>query len=594
MDLELTLAAGLATAFGILGPVVLDKLVEYGGFLPAYEGIKGRLQARRKAGEEDAHLIAAIEAALQQSGVLDNRGELKLAWRRRLDKLTFAREDQLRRLVARHALSYVHHDQEVPEALRAALNWPMEETDALKTLLLALRDGLAGDADWRALLHYYNEVASIEQQAAIKQALVDFDRLIVASDQGHALRVLLVDQKLSLAAYERLETRYREAVADEYQKHSFRGIAQFRKNLRLPLADIYVELGMTAWQERDDEAGEGQGLIGEALARQRLETMNRREREENTLATAQRVVLLADPGAGKSMTLEYIALMLALGQWQIRLGFDAPYLPLLLPLRDFAADGARSRSLNSYLLDYAADKYGFDADLKEFVRLALENGSCAILLDGLDEVGDAAATGQLTRSQVVRRVQAFADAYCNERRANRLIITSRKEGYREAMLADMRHVEISALRPPEEIENFLLRFYSALEQQDDTALSQEAATARAADKVAGLLPQIMGEDSVLLLATNPLLLTILVLIYDNVGQLPNRRVKLYHICAQTLIASWRQAQTDRQSAVLQQLDEETVFNVMGRLAYWLHAHQPGGTATLALWETQLAGRAGGG
>ncbi|MCO5189468.1 MAG: SUMF1/EgtB/PvdO family nonheme iron enzyme [Anaerolineae bacterium] len=584
---ELTLAAGLTAAFTLLGPIVADKVIEYAGALPAYEAIKVRLQARQRDQSQAVVLLNAIEDALRRSGVLDKQGKLSLAWRRRLDKLTYVREDQLRRLVARHALTFVHRNQPLPDALRSALNWPAGEDDALKTLLLAVRDGLAADEQWRQLLHYFNEVASVGQQFAIKRALLNFDRLIVDTEQGEALRVQLAAQGLTKAQYERLEERYREALADEYRKHSFRGIAQFRKNLRLPLADIYVDLGMTAWHERSDERVEDEGMIGEELARQRLEKLSQREREVDVLATAQRVVLLADPGAGKSMTLEYIALMLALGQWQIRLGFDAPYLPLLLPLRDFAADGSRTRSLNSYLLDYVADKYGFDAQLKEFVRLALENGNCAVLLDGLDEVGDAAEAGQLTRRQVVERVQRFADTYCNERRRNRLIVTSRKEGYREAMLADVRHVEISALRPPEEIEHFLLRFYTALEQHDDPQLAREVAVARATSKVAGLLPQIMGEDSVQLLATNPLLLTILVLIYENVGQLPNRRVKLYHICAKTLIASWRQAQTDKQSAILQQLDEETVFNVMGRLAYWLHAHQPGGTALLVQWQKQL-------
>ena len=55
----------------------------------------------------------------------------------------------------------------------------------------------------------------------------------------------------------------------------------------------------------------------------------------------------------------------------------------------------------------------------------------------------------------------------------------------------------------------------------------------------------MDTPSVKRLATNPLLLTILVLIYENVGKLPNRRAKLYETCTQTLLESWRQEQTER-------------------------------------------------
>lgn len=590
--MALTLAAALAGAFTLMGPIVADKLFEYGVMLPAYEGLKARLNARRHDRKQAAALSQAIEGALRQSGILGKSGESVPAWKWPLEDLASDGREPLRRLVVRHTLAYVHGDDAAPEELRQAMKWPEAELEQLRAFLLALRHGLAADTDWRELLQYYNEVATVEQQNDIKRALVNLDRLIVATPQGDALRVQLAAQGITRDEYERLEERYREAIADEYRKHSFRGIAQFRKNLRLPLADIYMELGMTAWQERDEEgddgAGDGvSGVDGAELARRRLERLEKREREADVLATEQRVALLADPGAGKSMTLEYIALMLALGQAQTRLHFDAAYLPLLLPLRDFAADGAAYPTLYAYLLAYIARKYAFDARLTEFVRLALESGACAVLLDGLDEVGDAPGAGQLTRRQVVNRVQGFADAYCNEKRRNRLIVTSRKEGYREAMLADARHLEIDALRPPQEVEHFLLRFYMALEQHDDPTLAREAAAARAQARVAGLLPQIMGEASVQLLATNPLLLTILVLIYENVGQLPNRRVKLYHICAETLIASWRQAQTEKQSLLLTQLDEETIFNVMGRLAYWLHTQQPGGTAALAAWQSAL-------
>ena len=114
--------------------------------------------------------------------------------------------------------------------------------------------------------------------------------------------------------------------------------------------------------------------------------------------------------------------------------------------------------------------------------------------------------------------------------------------------------------------------------------------ARAAGRVADLLPQLMDTPSVKRLATNPLLLTILVLIYENVGKLPNRRAKLYDTCTKTLIESWRQEQTERQSKLLDDLGEESeqiVTRVMAALAYWLHERYPGGAAPLAECRDQL-------
>jgi len=93
----------------------------------------------------------------------------------------------------------------------------------------------------------------------------------------------------------------------------------------------------------------------------------------------------------------------------------------------------------------------------------------------------------------------------------------------------------------------------------------------------------MDTASVKRLATNPLLLTILVLIYENVGKLPNRRAKLYETCTKTLLESWRQEQTKRQSKLLDDLGgegEQIVTRVVAALAYWLHEKYPGGAAPL--------------
>ncbi len=204
-----------------------------------------------------------------------------------------------------------------------------------------------------------------------------------------------------------------------------------------------------------------------------------------------------------------------------------------------------------------------------------------MLLDGLDEVGDDGTGGQSLRQMVVKQVQKFADRWCTaDDRPNRLVVTSRIEGYWDEALHGCDHVELSPLSPPEEVEQFLQRWYCAYEQELDPTLPPAVADSRAAARVAGLLPQLMDAPGVRRLATNPLLLTILVLIYENVGRLPNRRAKLYEICTNTLIASWREQQTDRHSKLLDDMGEATITRLVAALAYWLHEKRPGGTAPL--------------
>ena len=270
-----------------------------------------------------------------------------------------------------------------------------------------------------------------------------------------------------------------------------------------------------------------------------------------TLARSQRLVILGDPGAGKTISLKFIALMLASHRGAERLALDAPYLPVMVRLAHFAQALERepALSLDNYLLQVSRKTY--TTGLADFVRLALGRGACMVLLDGLDEVGDNRTTGQSVRKTVVKRVQQFADRWCTNDRPNRLVVTSRIEGYWGDALSNCDHVELSPLSPPDEVEQFLLRWYDAHERHRTPAPLPDVAKARAAARVANLLPQLMDTPSVKRLATNPLLLTILVLISDKVPKLPQKRAKLYAICTKTLIESWRQEQTEQQSKLLE-------------------------------------------
>ena len=153
------------------------------------------------------------------------------------------------------------------------------------------------------------------------------------------------------------------------------------------------------------------------------------------------------------------------------------------------------------------------------MRLALGRGACTVLLDGLDEVGDNRTAGQSLRKTVVKRVQRFADRWCTDDRPNRLVISSRIEGYwNEALTAATTSSSARSARR--------MRWSSSCcagtvptNRTDHRTLPERGQGARRG-AVAGLLPQLMDTPGVQRLATNPLLLTILVLISENVGKLP--------------------------------------------------------------------------
>ncbi len=390
-----------------------------------------------------------------------------------------------------------------------------------------------------------------------------------------------------------VESGYRDELIHDLTWHDFRGIYQFKQNIRLPLAEIYQELGFLKVGNAAEHRDARERLLALDEAARLAETERRMDdRVSDALARSQRLVILGDPGAGKTITLKHIALMLASGQGGERLGLAAPFLPVRVRLAYFAQELTRSPalSLDNWLFQVVPQQQASHSRLGDFVRLALQRGICAVMLDGLDEVGNEPVNGQTLRKAVVARVRQFADRWCTADRPNRLIVTSRIEGYWDEALSNCDHVELSPLSPPDEVERFLLRWYGAYEHDRDPALPPETVQSRAAGRVADLLPQLMDTPSVKRLATNPLLLTILVLIYENVGKLPNGRAKLYETCTDTLLESWREEQTERKSKLLIDLGKESkqiVTRVVAAFAYWLHEHYPGGAAPLAECRDQL-------
>jgi len=590
MDPITLLAVALAKGLAQVGKKLLEEGIITPALEPAIGLLKKWLQRPYRDAEKDEELRKVVEAALKAAGVPTDDPDEVVAWLKRvgLDRLQAKRNDALRRQVAMGVLAFTDPQADPPEDLLTGLGWPRSRKRELAALLAALRAQLFTLEDWRAPIEYANEAEKLGLLRSVLDRLALLDRLILPTDAGAALRVVVVQAGLAEEEAARIEARYRDGVAKSLYWHDFRGIVQTRQDMRLPLADIYLELGLLPL-----EGEEARRWAHERLAAlrepERLAEEERRmqERVTDALARHQRLVILGEPGAGKTISLRFIALMLAQGHGPARLGLEASYLPLRLRLADYARalKDDPALSLHRYLLDYVGKEYDCHPRLPDLLRRALEAGACMVLLDGLDEVGDDPVEGRTLRGRVVEKVQGFADGWCTDDRPNRLVVTSRIEGYWDEPVRGFAHVELSPLRPPDEIEAFLLRWYTAHELQYGGDPTRAERVAR--ERVNELFPCVLEWPSVRRLATNPLLLTILALIHENVGKLPNRRIKLYEMCAQTLIDSWRQAQTGMPSRLLAELREETVVRVMAQMAYWLHERRPGGTAPFEEWDSRL-------
>ncbi len=273
------------------------------------------------------------------------------------------------------------------------------------------------------------------------------------------------------------------------------------------------------------------------------------------VASAPVLVILGDPGSGKSTALKRYALELLAAE-------DGP-LPLLVPLAAYAQDLRDEPSLS--IIEFAARYYAArDAPgLQPLFDYQRGAGQLVYLLDGLDEV-----PGDL-RGQVSDMVTALAPNLGG----NRLIATSRITGYVPLALRDYQEATIERLQE-DQIAAFVHNWYAAF-FAGRPPLGVEAR--QTADR---LLEIIRTNPGVAKLADNPLTLTLLALLFfAGNAELPRRRVKLYGYVARTLIADWHRARNLAGIPVGSAHDELEVLQQIGPLAYWMHDQKPEGVAS---------------
>ena len=407
---------------------------------------------------------------------------------------------------------------------------------------------------------------------------------------AYELRVAASDQVTDRRNLDALRRRYLVHLANSFRWLDFRGILQTRKPVMLPLAEIYVSLRATrargperlqeaTWRGREALAGWGQ------VSLQEIEEMERRVRDGRIAAAEalrehKRLVILGDPGAGKSTFLKYLALGLAEGWAEGKLGLEADLLPIVVPAAAYAdvLRDAPELSLGEFLPPYFAA-----ADLPGLMGLfdrVLDTGRALLLLDGLDE-----ATSLVERERIVQRVKAFGRRHA----ANRIVVTSRIVGYDQAPLhgdggRPFVHFTLSPFGM-DEIRAFAHQWTLAYERQ---AGDTPEAARRAEKEARSLTAAIEANASVRRLAANPLLLTIVALIHRQGTRLPEHRVKLYDLVVDTLLETWSRARRLDGQPLAELLTSDEARKVLPPLALWMHENRPSGTARRDEMETHIA------
>ncbi len=378
-----------------------------------------------------------------------------------------------------------------------------------------------------------------------------------------------------------------------------RGVMQTTRSASLRLDEVYVALQA----EREVGGGWTMDRRGEAMRRDeadperlREQEMFGRERRTERVGLAEvvrkhiRMVILGDPGAGKTTLMRFLTLQFALARRNENrseatrvhdaAGEDYGEVRLPIPVRISrfaeALEQHPTLSLRRYLSQAFGEVETPEPALAEVFLGALQAGKAFVLLDGLDEI-----VRPDIRASIAQRIEEFGAAHPG----NRILITSRIVGYRSAPLggevAEFTLCDLEA----EQISRFLKNWCYAYERFR-TPEAAPADIAREADgEIEALEQALQDSPGVRRFAANPLLLTIIALIHRNGASLPTRRVDLYELATKTLLRDWQLA---RGIPEVQCVQESEALRLLGPMAFWLHEHRPSGMASERDVKAKLA------
>jgi energy-coupling factor transporter ATP-binding protein EcfA2 len=243
----------------------------------------------------------------------------------------------------------------------------------------------------------------------------------------------------------------------------------------------------------------------------------------------RRLVILGAPGSGKSTLMRHITLMYA-SRKRRRLHRQLPKLhPVLLRLRDVYETILESPE-NS-LADLITQAVGqlskelqtnLDSNPQWFEK-RLRSGHCLVMIDGFDEIAD---------DQQRQQVRHWIDQQLRDYFQTPFILTSRPEAYQKTALHENAiDLEVQPFTT-EERDNFIYNWCINWRKSTTTG---KVNVDKAAHQAQEMIQQINGVPTLRLMATNPLLLSLMARTHLDKGKLANKRVNLYAEVCQVLL-----------------------------------------------------------
>lgn len=241
------------------------------------------------------------------------------------------------------------------------------------------------------------------------------------------------------------------------------------------------------------------------------------------LQTNNRMVVLGDPGGGKTTMLRWLATAMLLRYRQDPAFSQLPdvetlpeqhWIPVLIRCRDLG-EADLCRCFSDFLSQHFLKTTLLPEEARVMQALILEkiaNNQVLLMVDGLDEI-----TNPKVRVSFCQELERTAARYPNAP----IVVTSRIVGYRDMPFRMGKYFQHGVICELDRVHKdlFAKRWIEVTEQRQsaDERIKREKE----------LIEALHASDRIERLTGNPMLLTTLALVKRKVGKLPSRRNKLY-------------------------------------------------------------------
>jgi predicted NACHT family NTPase len=252
-----------------------------------------------------------------------------------------------------------------------------------------------------------------------------------------------------------------------------------------------------------------------------------------------KLLVLGKPGSGKTTFLQSVAILCNYGK------FQKQRIPVFISLKDFA-EKIKFDDEN-LLFNYLIQEFSIDKITPQELELLLYEGKIIILLDGLDEV-----TAK-NSDQVNKIISQFAEIYYK----NIIVITSRiaSQYYKFKSFAEVEIADFTKLQ----IADFANKWFTVFSQ--NTVNKEKTSAAKFIEKLTLPENRLIQE-----LATTPLLLNLTCLVFQYLGDFPNKRSEIYRQGLELLLVRWDEARGIKRDEIYRNLTLAQKIKLLSSIA----------------------------